>query len=150
MDTASMRVRLGGQEIVADGSRPMVIGRDAAADIPATNPSVSRRHAVLSFDPYDGWVLQDVSKNGVFHEGHRVERFVVDRSVTLALGDPVTGEPVAFVLDGRAADTSAGTRKRPGGAASIGGRQPSSVYRAPSGVLRIGRAADNDLVLRDV
>jgi ABC transport system ATP-binding/permease protein len=145
---SSLRVRIAGQEIVADGSRPLVIGRDDGADIVSASDEVSRRHAVLRLDPQAGWVLEDAaSKNGTYQDGQRVARVVIDRPVVVTLGDPGVGETLSFepVVD----------RARPGGPAaepalgSLSVGHMASVRQAPAGLVRIGRAPDNDLVLDD-
>src|SRR5436305_1963691 len=144
---SELRVRLGGRELTADGSKPLVIGRDGTADIVSTCDQVSRHHAVLWLDPAQGWVLQDTdSRNGTYREGQRVGRVVLDAPAVVWLGDPVTGEAIELepVVE----------RTRPGGPVAdqaalgvpLSVRQPASVYRA-EGTLRIGRGQDNDLVL---
>src|SRR5438552_5619446 len=50
-----------GREVTADEGRPWVIGRDKAADLHLENASVSRRHAVVRFDPTSGWLLEDAN-----------------------------------------------------------------------------------------
>ena len=103
-----LRVRFAGREVVADGSRPLVIGRDRAADLQTSSELVSRRHAVLALDAAQRWVLQDTSKNGMFRDGQRVGSVVIDRVLTVALGDPTTGEPITF-------EPAAAHSVRPGG-----------------------------------
>src|SRR5436853_41490 len=140
---SSLRIRIGEREIVADGSRPLVIGRDGTADITSACDEVSRRHAILSVDPREGWVLEDAaSKNGTYADGHRVARVVVDRPLTLSLGDPASGETLFL--------EPVSDQLRPGGpveeraldGVSLGHAAP--VRPHPVGVVRVGRAPDND------
>jgi ABC transport system ATP-binding/permease protein len=147
---SQLRVRVGERELTADGSKPIVIGRDGTADIVSTCDQVSRHHAVVWLDPAQGWVLQDTdSRNGTYREGERVGRVLLDAPVVVWLGHPVTGEAIEL--------EPLVERARPGGPLadqavlgvpmSVG--QPASVYRA-EGILRIGRGQDNDLVLDDI
>ncbi len=53
------------------GSRPLVFGREAGADIVVPGDNVSRRHAELHRDPA-GFLLLDASANGVLVNGERV------------------------------------------------------------------------------
>lgn len=65
---------LAGASIPLTAARsPVIIGRSSECDIELRDdPSVSRRHAVLSVID-DGWVLEDLgSKNGTFVHGQRV------------------------------------------------------------------------------
>ena len=72
------------------GSDRLLIGRDPRCDIVVQEPSVSRRHAQLTFR--DGvWVIQDLaSTNGTAVNGARVGR------IALHAGDIVTlgGQPI--------------------------------------------------------
>jgi pSer/pThr/pTyr-binding forkhead associated (FHA) protein len=61
----------------------LVVGRDASCDVVLTSKEVSRRHAQIA--PTDrGYVLTDLSRNGVFVNGARVEK-----SKALGVGDLV-------------------------------------------------------------
>jgi hypothetical protein len=69
----------------AEGER-LIVGRDPTCDLVVTDPTVSRRHAQLTFR--DGvWVLQDLaSRNGTAVNGDRVGRMVVHSGDIVALG----------------------------------------------------------------
>jgi hypothetical protein len=69
----------------AKGER-LIVGRDPACDVVVTDPTVSRRHAQLTFR--DGvWVLQDLgSRNGTAVNGKRVGRTALQSGDVLALG----------------------------------------------------------------
>jgi ABC-type multidrug transport system ATPase subunit/pSer/pThr/pTyr-binding forkhead associated (FHA) protein len=130
----AMRIRAAGRELVADGSTPILIGRDDAADVVLADRRVSRRHLLLRFEPA-GWVLQDEdSTNGTWLNGARVGRLAVTGSLWLRLGSPVDGSVLEL-------------RPGPPGDAEAG---PSAVHRPATGLVRIGRSSDNDIVVDDI
>jgi pSer/pThr/pTyr-binding forkhead associated (FHA) protein len=55
------------------GSEPLVFGRDASSDVVVTGGDVSRRHAEIQLGA-EGYMLVDLSANGTFVNGKRVER----------------------------------------------------------------------------
>ena len=67
--------------------RSLLVGRHPACDGVVANPSVSRRHAQLTFR--DGvWVLQDLaSTNGTSVNGERVGRTRLRVGDVISLGD---------------------------------------------------------------
>jgi FHA domain len=67
-------------------SDQLLIGRHPACDVVVVDPSVSRRHAQLTFR--DGiWVLQDLaSTNGTTVNGERVGRTTLHPGDTISLG----------------------------------------------------------------
>ncbi|MDP9075358.1 MAG: ATP-binding cassette domain-containing protein [Actinomycetota bacterium] len=169
MTTAGgLRVRLlrDGSERSFDGSRPVSIGRDEAADVTIRDPRASRLHATLEPADDGHWWFQDRSSHGTFRAGAAVGRFAVAGPVTLNLGDAANGEAIV-VLPGQA---TAGPNPAPAPAATpvpdpppslmpatgpptgIGaalGGEFSSVYE-PAAQVRIGRAPDNDVVINDL
>jgi hypothetical protein len=68
-------------------SERLLVGRHPACDVVLSDPSVSRRHAQLTFR--DGaWVLQDLaSTNGTTVNGQRVGRTTLRAGDTISLGD---------------------------------------------------------------
>ena len=74
-----------------------------------------------------GWVLEDVgSTNGTFHEGRRISLLRIDGPLRLRLGDPDDGVELRVAPE------------------------PDRTGQALAGEpLRLGRAADNDVVIRD-
>ncbi|MEU4343128.1 FHA domain-containing protein [Nocardia sp. NPDC023852] len=153
------------------------VGRDPAADIVVTDPRVSSLHAVLERGA-DGWEIEDIgSLNGTFFAGHRVDRMVIDREETFQLGHAVDGEQLACSVEapsGRepGGDTGGDTMvvpdpgydlddeatvtksfpgmSRPVARPSHPAGRPSGVVPITSDTLRIGRAADNDVVALDL
>jgi len=68
------------------GGEPLVFGRDAGCDVVVESTDVSRRHAAVSLSP-DGYVLEDMSTNGVLVNGERVQgRRLLRRGDLLGLG----------------------------------------------------------------
>jgi pSer/pThr/pTyr-binding forkhead associated (FHA) protein len=53
-------------------SRGLVFGRDASCDVVVAENEVSRRHAEIAVDE-QGYVMRDISANGVFVNGERVQ-----------------------------------------------------------------------------
>ncbi len=74
-----------------------VIGRSSGCDVVLGNPDVSRQHARISFNPQDGWIIEDLgSTNGVVVNGGRVEG-----SLRLASGDRIALGPVTGSFQAR-------------------------------------------------
>jgi pSer/pThr/pTyr-binding forkhead associated (FHA) protein len=133
-----LRVAVDGRELVLDRAIELTVGRDAGADLELAEPRVSRRHLVLRPGSH-GWVLEDVgSTNGTFHEGRRVSLLRIDRPMRLRLGDPDDGVEL---------------RVEPDATAVVGAATPAPAQdtapAAVQGPLRLGRAGDNDVVIRD-
>ncbi len=153
------------------------VGRDPTADIVVTDPRVSSLHAVLKRGS-DGWEIEDErSLNGTFYNGKRVERMAIDRDETFQLGHAKDGEKLTCSVEGppghepdddaggdtmivpdpgyELADEATVTQFRPGHDRQVSrspapAAGPSSVVRITSSPLRIGRAADNDIVVLDL
>ncbi|WP_433562220.1 FHA domain-containing protein [Nocardia sp. CA-151230] len=153
------------------------IGRDPTADIVVTDPRVSALHAVLERGS-DGWEIEDAhSLNGTFFDGHRVERMLIDHDETFNLGHAKDGARLSCSLEASPEpepdDDSGGdtmvvpnpgydlddevtvTKYEPGlprrvSRSSPPAARPSAVVQILSGMLRIGRAADNDIVVPDL
>jgi ABC transport system ATP-binding/permease protein len=148
---ARLRVRLSGHEYEFTGDRAVTVGRDPAADVPSANPVVSREHLVLT-PRGDTWVLVDrTSRSGTFLDGQRVTEVELNRPLTVRLGDLHQGDDLELVPDQPAAVAPEPVRSAmatAGPSARLG--QLSGTFRAETGRLRIGRAADNDVVVDDL
>jgi hypothetical protein len=94
---AGIRVRMHGREQYFPPG-DVRIGREPHVnDLLSNNDAVSRRHALLYVDR-DTWHLEDIgSKHGVYVNGTKVPRVVVDRTVTLWLGPPGRGQLLQLV-----------------------------------------------------
>ncbi|MFQ6395530.1 FHA domain-containing protein [Nocardia sp. KC 131] len=152
------------------------VGRDPTSDIVVTDPRTSSLHAVLERGA-DGWEIEDAgSLNGIFFAGHRVDRMTIDRDETFQLGHAVDGEQLACSVEAQPGNESGGdmagdtivvpdpgynlddeatVEYRPGRPRGVSrssppAAHPSTVVRITSPTLRIGRAADNDIVVPDL
>jgi ABC transport system ATP-binding/permease protein len=120
----SLAVRTGETGRVLSPGPTYLVGRDPECDIVVPDARVSWRHAVLRFE--DGrWVLADNgSTNGTFTENRRADRIEIGGPCEIRLGHAADG-PVLSCTAGDAGLLLTRT-------------------------LRIGRAADNDVVVRDL
>jgi protease PrsW len=90
------------------------VGRSADNDIVVSEPTVSRRHAQLTFEP-GGWVWQNAGQSPTFLGGQPVARFGVTDLAEVHLGSPqgpavrlqVTADPAAPVRTELAAPAGA-------------------------------------------
>jgi pSer/pThr/pTyr-binding forkhead associated (FHA) protein len=92
----------------------VVIGRDAGCDVVVPNAEISRRHAEI-VPAQAGYVLTDLSTNGVFVNGHRVKY-----SALLGRGDVIRlgAEEFRFHADVRGAESSVRSVRPPTGQAA--------------------------------
>ncbi|WP_354643979.1 FHA domain-containing protein [Kitasatospora camelliae] len=139
----------GGDSQVMSPSRSYAVGRDPTSDIVFTDPRVSWHHAVLHVG--DGhWVLDDIgSTNGTYTDGHRVQHLDVGPGSVVRFGSPSDGPCCSL----HALPQPTAVRSvQPSALTSITGsyRPPTTVRPLPAKVVRIGRALDNDLVVRDL
>ncbi|MFF9814789.1 FHA domain-containing protein [Streptomyces sp. NPDC014006] len=124
------------------------VGRDPLCDIVLDDARVSWHHAVLHPDA-DHWTLQDDhSTNGTWADGRRVHQRGVGPGSVIRFGNPSDGPCVVLV------GPPARTPERPSGVSmpALTGtfRRPTTVRPLPTHTVRIGRAADNDLVVDDL
>jgi len=170
LDPVPLRARIYDQEYEFRDRDTVTIGRDPAADVTVTSPIASRQHAVVQRSD-DGWVLEDRSSSGVFHDGERVARLVLADTIAVRLGHPTFGDELWLIPGEPAVDTLppvlAPVSLPPG---FVAPSQPSPVprpsatpsVRIPVGNLTgtyrtgasaritIGRDPDNDIVVRDL
>ncbi|MBH0779489.1 FHA domain-containing protein [Nocardia bovistercoris] len=153
------------------------VGRDPSADIVVDDPRVSTVHAVLERGA-GGWEIEDAhSRNGTFFDGRRVERMVIDHDETFQLGHAVDGECLVCSLEGAARatperdggiggdtmvvpdpgydldDEATVTLLDAGPPRRVSRARPASTgsgARTISGTMRMGRSADNDIVVADL
>lgn len=138
-----------GSTVMTPG-RDYRVGRDPLSDIVIDDARVSWHHAVLRPDA-DHWTLADEnSTNGTYTEGHRIREWDVGPGTVIRFGNPSDG-PRAVLLD-RPGPPAAPERPSAISMPGLTGtfRRPTSVRPLPTRTVRIGRAADNDLVIDDL
>ncbi|QOV33621.1 ATP-binding cassette domain-containing protein [Streptomyces ferrugineus] len=137
-----------GSTVLTPG-RDYRVGRDPLSDIVIDDARVSWHHAVFHPEA-DHWTLaDDDSTNGTYTDGHRIQHWDVGPGTVIRFGNPSDG-PRAILLD----RPPAAAPERPS-AVSMPGRtgtfrQPTNVRPLTTRTVRIGRAADNDLVVDDL
>jgi RsiW-degrading membrane proteinase PrsW (M82 family) len=82
---SDIRVSCDGQPYAFQPAQPVRIGRATDNDVVVGHPSVSRKHAQLSWAD-DGWVFENVGQAPTFRGGQSVTRVAVSQPVELTLG----------------------------------------------------------------
>ncbi len=119
-------IRLGQRSWRFGARSTVLVGRDAECDVQVADPRVSRQHLRISY--HDGWVVHDTgSTHGTWIDRERLVRQPVLDRMTIRLADAADGDRLELELD-----------------------PPPLVRVAEPGVLTVGRAGDNDVVLNDV
>src|SRR5512146_787280 len=135
-----------------------LIGRDPEADVVVDAPVVSWQHAQLLVVA-GHWLIQDAgSTNGTFCGGQRVRRMQLTGAVQVRLGHPDDGPLLSCEASGArpGAPDGAGPALAAHPATALwsshatGGRPPTGITPVLDRVLRIGRADDNDVVVKDL
>lgn len=146
MGVAGLRVTVAGRSYALVPGVPVRVGRDPECDIAVNDLRVSRHHVIIE-EAGTGWRIRDLgSRNGIFVDGQRVDSVEVNDGLEVRLGG-VDGEPLMVARDEKAVVA------RPGSPAAIphppSAPAPPEPVRPP-GVIRIGRAPDNTVVLDDL
>ncbi|MFI6655065.1 FHA domain-containing protein [Streptomyces sp. NPDC050523] len=124
------------------------VGRDPLSDIVIDDVRVSWHHAVLRPDT-DHWTLEDEnSTNGTFADGRRIHAWDVGPGSVIRFGNPADGPCAVLTSPAVKPAERPSAVSMPGLTATY--RRPTSVRPLPSRTVRIGRAADNDLVIDDL
>ncbi|MFV1504230.1 FHA domain-containing protein [Mycobacterium kansasii] len=93
-----LTIHVGGQTYtVHPGQAPIIVGRDATAQVCIDDEHVSRTHLRLEHTP-TGWVAVDQSRNGIFIDGTRAPQIPVTDATTIHLGHP-NGTALIFTED---------------------------------------------------
>ncbi|WP_326813721.1 FHA domain-containing protein [Streptomyces sp. NBC_01763] len=138
---------------VMSPSRDYHVGRDPLSDVVIDDVRVSWHHAVLR--PVDDhWSLEDEnSTNGTYTGGKRIHESGVGPGSVIRFGHPADG-PCAVLVGQTPASPALHPADRPSAvsmpAATGTFRQPTTVRPRPVHTVRIGRSADNDLVVDDL
>ncbi|WP_128378249.1 FHA domain-containing protein [Streptomyces cavernae] len=140
---------------VMSPERDYRVGRDPMSDIVIDDVRVSWHHAVLRTEAGQ-WRIEDAgSTNGTYADGRRVHARTVGPGCEIRFGNPADG-PRALLIGSPPPDPGPPppAPERPSvvaAPASTGTfRQPTTVRPLPSRTVRIGRSADNDLVIDDL
>ncbi|MCP3820617.1 FHA domain-containing protein [Streptomyces sp. A3M-1-3] len=150
---------------VMSPSRVYHVGRDPLSEIVINDARVSWHHAVLRPDA-DHWTLQDEdSTNGTYTDGRRIHEWGVGPGSVIRFGSPADGPRAVLVgLAPPETETEPETEPEPvrvpepeprPSAVSMPSatgtfRRPTTVRPLPVRTIRIGRGADNDLVIDDL
>ncbi|NNN31445.1 FHA domain-containing protein [Streptomyces sp. S3(2020)] len=136
-----------GSTVMSPG-RDYHVGRDPSSDIVIDDARVSWHHAVLRPEA-DHWTLEDEhSTNGTYTDGRRVEEWSVGPGSVIRFGSPADGPRAVLTSTAPAPPERPSAVSMPGLTGTF--RQPTTVRPLPSRTVRIGRAADNDLVIDDL
>ncbi|MEA2614758.1 MAG: transport system ATP-binding/permease protein [Chloroflexota bacterium] len=148
-----LRIRAGGDEVLVESTEAVIIGRGPEARVRCSDSRVSRRHLVVRPENGDWRVEDPGSSNGTFMDGDRVASFLLVEAVSLRLGDPASGVLVELEPD-RGDETmlvDAALTRLDGGATRLYETPPAAGPEpVRTGTVRIGRSADNDVVLEDL
>ncbi|MFF4586436.1 FHA domain-containing protein [Streptomyces sp. NPDC001388] len=124
------------------------VGRDPLSDIVIDDARVSWHHAVLRPDG-DHWTLTDErSTNGTWADGRRVREWGVGPGSVIRFGSPSDGPSAVLASRPPPAPERPSAVSRPAQTGTF--RRPTTVRPLPTRTVRIGRAADNDLVIDDL
>ncbi|MFJ8082193.1 FHA domain-containing protein [Streptomyces sp. NPDC096205] len=139
-----------GSTVMSPG-RDYHVGRDPLCDIVIDDARVSWHHAVLH-PAGDHWTIEDEhSTNGTWADGRPVLERDIGPGSEIRFGSPSDG-PRALVLGSvppaPERPSMIAAVSRPGATGTF--RQPTSIRPLPARTVRIGRAADSDLVIDDL
>lgn len=136
-----------GSTVMTPG-RDYHVGRDPLSDIVIDDARVSWHHAVLRPDA-DHWTLEDEhSTNGTYTDGRRVQQWGVGPGSVIRFGSAADGPCVTLAHRPAPAPERPSAVSMPAFTGTF--RQPTTVRPLPARTVRIGRAADNDLVVDDL
>ena len=141
-----------GQRVLVEPGGTAVVGRDADCSLVLSGARVSRRHLEIDISQ-DGesWTLRDMSSRGVFGAVGRVSGLTGAEEVWLSLG---SGDgPWIAISRAPFVDLDDSSRRPSIPSESTGSERAverESRIKSLDGVVRIGRAPDNDLVIPGV
>jgi cytochrome P450 / NADPH-cytochrome P450 reductase len=122
-----------------------LVGRDPECDIVVADPRVSRQHAVLRLEA-GRWVLTDNgSTHGTYVRDRRVDWVQIDGECLARLGHPADGPALSCTVNAGASALPDFVATEP----TPPLREPGLARSFAGQTVRIGRAADNDLVVPD-
>lgn len=141
----------GGRRVALVPGVDVTIGRSKDCDIPVEHPRISRNHLRLNVAEAGTWELADLSANGTYDSQGRISDREGSVQTVLALGE-ATG-PLIIISEDPQCDVNA-VFAAFSPAAPATAVEPSVTsgdsHAKREGLVRIGRAADNDIVLPGV
>jgi RsiW-degrading membrane proteinase PrsW (M82 family) len=127
-----LQVTFDGRSHTFQPGQTVLIGRLSDNSIVVSDPTVSRRHAQLTWGPV-GWLFENLGQARAFQHGQEVRQVIVRKPVELALASPhgpvVRLEPLDAA--GSQAAAQAGPQAAPFGAPSAG---PAPGFGPPAGL----------------
>ena len=126
-----LQVTIDGRSYTFQPGQTVLIGRLSDNSIVVSDPTVSRRHAQLTWGPV-GWLFENVGQARAFQQGQEVKQVIVRRPVELSLASPqgpvlrlepldAAGAPATFEAGPQAAPLGAPSAAPPPGFGPPGG-----------------------------
>jgi ABC-type multidrug transport system ATPase subunit len=148
MDLRRIQVSVDGRTAVFGPGLPeIVVGTEPGCFIRPEGAGVGDRHLVLRHGE-DGWTLEALDAQRVYHEGRLVEQLKVDRALRLHLGALGAGAD----LEVKPGEDDAGRFQTAdfGTVARAARARASRRYAIEVDIMRVGRDPDSDLVVDDL
>src|SRR6516165_8283547 len=82
-----LQVTFDGRSYTFQPGQTVLIGRLSDNSIVVSDPTVSRRHAQLTWGPV-GWLFENLGQARIFQQGQEVKQVIVRRPVELSLASP--------------------------------------------------------------
>jgi ABC-type multidrug transport system ATPase subunit/pSer/pThr/pTyr-binding forkhead associated (FHA) protein len=148
LSNTALEISVGQVRKIIPSGRRFIVGRGEEADLQVTSIRISRRHLAVHPTP-QGWLLEDMSQNGCFVNGRRIDRLILSGPTVVILGAP-SGAPEVKI------QPVCQNAERPSGETGVAALnsfvqgKPSSIHLLRDATVRIGRAPDNDVVLGDL
>ena len=137
-----LQVTFDGRSYTFQPGQTVLIGRLSDNSIVVSDPTVSRRHAQLTWGPV-GWLFENLGQARAFQQGQEVKQVIVRRPVELSLASPqgpvlrlepldAAGAPATFEAGPQAAPLGAPSAAPPPGFGPPGGYGPPPGGYGPS------------------
>jgi RsiW-degrading membrane proteinase PrsW (M82 family) len=82
-----LQVTIDGRTYTFEPGQTVRIGRLPDNSIVVSDPTVSRRHAQLTWGPV-GWIFENLGQAGAFHQGQEIKQIIVRKPIELSLSSP--------------------------------------------------------------
>ena len=82
-----LQVTFDGRSYTFQPGQIVLIGRMPDNSIVVSDPTVSRRHAQLTWGPA-GWIFENLGQAGAFHQGQEIKQIIVRTPIELSLSGP--------------------------------------------------------------